>query len=157
MFDGQLFHPLLRRFDELDASQRRIMHLTLCELALENWQRFCRRTGTIHYVESVCGTQQTVDKGLPAKAFGFMDSGGDALEIDRSYAEPIAALHDGDLVIPEPIAFAYYAIYNGFRKYALHREVDDWLIVNQALSSVEDQAVWAKNLEAAIDKATSAE
>lgn len=153
MVDG-LTHSLAKRFHDLDASRRRSVHLRLCEFALKKWQQYCCHSETFRYVESVSGVQQTVDKGLPAIAFGVMTSGGDALEIDRRYDEPIAALHDEDLVFPEPITFAYYAIYNGFRKVALGEDVDDWLIVNQSLASVEDPSVWASTLDAAIEKGT---
>ena len=44
------------------------------------------------------------------------------------HGEPRAALQDGDLACPDPVEFAYYAVYNFFRKYALNEEVDDWLI-----------------------------
>lgn len=54
---------------------------------------------------------------------------------------------------PDPLEFAYYAVYNFFRKYALNEEVDDWLIVNQAVSSEEDETKWERALPRAIEEA----
>jgi len=58
------------------------------------------------------------------------------------------------LQFPEPIAYAYDAVYNFFRKYGLGEDVDDWLIVNQAGASDPDQARWAATLQRAIAAAT---
>ena len=52
--------------------------------------------------------------------------------------EPMIAMREEYLTFPENITFAYYAIYNLFKKYVLKEDVDDWMIVNQALSSEED-------------------
>ena len=57
------------------------------------------------------------------------------LNIEHNYSEPIAAMQDEDLKFPESIMFAYYSIYNLFRKYVCNDNIDDWLIVSQALSS----------------------
>ncbi len=62
-------------------------------------------------------------------------------------------MQDDDLTFPGPVTFAYYALYNLFKKYAGHEEVDDWLIVNQALSSEPDASRWSELLESAIHKA----
>ena len=59
-----------------------------------------------------------------------------ASAIQKKYREPICALQDDDWVLPEEASYAYYAIYNFFQKYALGKPIDDWLIVNQALSSL---------------------
>jgi len=66
------------------------------------------------------------------------------------YREPIVALHDGDLDLPDTIEYAYYSLYNLFRKYTGIEDIDDWLIVNQAISSEADETRWAALLEAAI-------
>ena len=63
------------------------------------------------------------------------------------------ALQDENLVFPEPVAFAYYAIYNLFRKYAAQADVDDWLIVNQALAAEADPEVRRRLLARAIQAA----
>ncbi len=77
----------------------------------------------------------------------------DARQVAQRYQEPIVAMHDDDLTFPDNIEFAYYAIYNLFRKYALGTEIDDWLIVNQALSAEKDSEKWATLLASAIQRA----
>ncbi len=64
-------------------------------------------------------------------------------------------MEDFDLEFPYHIEFAYYSIYNLFKKYGVQANVDDWLIVNQALSSEADQDKWLQLLENAIAKAKS--
>jgi len=53
------------------------------------------------------------------------------------YKEPIISIQDNDLSFPKNIEYGYYSIYNLFQKYTQAKNVDDWLIVNQALS-IED-------------------
>ena len=74
-------------------------------------------------------------------------------DVERRYAEPITALQDEDFVLPDHIAYSYYAIYNLFRKYALRMDIDSWLIVNQALSSEIDANKWHELLASAIGNA----
>lgn len=62
-------------------------------------------------------------------------------------------MQDDDLTFPDPIEFAYYALYNLFSRYTQQEPIDDWLIVNQALSSEEDESQWQLLLAAAIQKA----
>jgi hypothetical protein len=77
------------------------------------------------------------------------------LNVAERYQEPIAALQDDDLTFPENITYAYYAIYNLFKKYAKIEVVDDWLIVNQSLSTEDDSEAWATLFNDAIQRVKS--
>jgi len=124
------------------------------EHALARWRAYAEREGEIRYHETVVGTQQTVDPRLPEDALTAVRSGQGIEAVAARYGEPIAALHDHDLAFPEPVTFAYFAIYNFFRRYGLEEDVDDWLLVNQALSTEEDQAKGMALLTRAIKQAS---
>lgn len=141
------------RFFALSPGQRRVVHERLAEQALARWKAYSESQGEIRYRETVCGTEQTVDAALPADALAAVRSGEGVAAVAERYAEPMAALQDGDLSFPEPIAYAYYAVYNLFRRYALHEDLDDWLLVNQAGSSEADEGKWDAALTRAIGKA----
>jgi hypothetical protein len=126
------------QFFALSPAQRRVVHELLMEHALGKWTAHASREGVISYRESVCGTEQTVDASLPGEAIAAVRSGQDIAAVAHRYGEPITAMQDADLSFPESVSFAYYAIYNFFRRYAMHAEVDDWLLVNQACSSEDD-------------------
>ena len=144
------------RFLELTARQRRVAHELLAEVALIEWQAYAEARGTIRYSETVCGTRQIVDAQLPADAMASVSSGEGTMAVAERYLEPIVAIYDDDLELPDTVEFAYYAIYNYFRKYAMSQEIDDWLIVNQALASQADQDAWLPLLSRAIDAAREA-
>ena len=139
-------------FASLSSAQKRAMHFHLCAAALETWNQFTSERPVISYVESVCGTQQTVDRGLPARAFASAESGRDADGIADRYLEPLSAMQDDDLVFPDRIEDAYYAVYNLFRKYACAEAIDDWLIINQALAAGADDTI-RERFEAAVTEA----
>ena len=140
-------------FRALPPTGRRAVHEQLVGMALERWREYADRQGEIRYRESVAGTEQVVDASLPANAFTAARKQQGCAEVDARYGEPRAALQDGDLEFPEPIAYAYDAVYNFFRKYGLGEDVDDWVIVNQAGSSDPDQARWAATLQRVINAA----
>jgi hypothetical protein len=144
---------LREQFVALIPSQRRIVHLSLCEHALANWTAYTRSHGEITYTDTVCGTNQAVDAALPKDAFEGAKQRRDVANVQCRYREPIVALQDGDLEFPDAIEFAYYSVYNLFRKYTGIEDVDDWLIVNQALSSETDESRWALLLAAALRQA----
>jgi hypothetical protein len=141
---------LAGEFLSLSASQRRAVHEALVQQALARWQAWTDRQGEVRYRDTVVGTEQLLDARLPADAWTAARSGRGCAEIAARYGEPRAALQDGDLAFPEPIAFAYDAVYNHFRKYGLGLDVDDWVIVNQAGSSDPDERNWAPALARAI-------
>ena len=128
---------LIQTFLNLNPEQKRNVHFELCRLALRTWEEYVAQFETIEYIEGVVGTSQIVEKSLPGDALAAALAGVDRQNINRRYAEPITAMQDTDLEFPDHIEFAYYAIYNLFNKYVKKREIDDWLICNQALSSVE--------------------
>ncbi len=144
---------LTDKFFALNPNQRREVHIALSEHALGKWDEYASTQGQIWYTELVVGTQQQVDKQLPADALESASRGTDSERVEERYQEPIAAMQDDDLAFPENIEFAYYAIHNLFKKYALGRDVDDWLIVNQALSLEKDNEKWSVLLSSAIQRA----
>lgn len=144
---------LARQLAELPAEERRSALLRLCEPALERWREHCREHAPMRYIEGVCGTRQEVDTTLPADALEAARRGADHADVGARYAEPLAALQDDDLRFPETVTYAYYAIYNLFRLLAQGREVDPWLIANQALSTDPDPTSWERRLRAALASA----
>ncbi|MBL8243471.1 MAG: hypothetical protein JNL89_04760 [Rhodanobacteraceae bacterium] len=141
---------LMDQFLALDAAGRRVVHLRLCQFALRRWRAHVDLAAPIRYIETVVGTEQLVDTRLPDDALACAQAGSDTRRVAVRYGEPIAALQDDDLEFPDPVEYAYYAVYNLFRKYALGHPIDDWLIVNQALSSSERPLEWEIQLGVAI-------
>jgi hypothetical protein len=140
-------------FFALTPEQRRTIHFALCEFALQKWNAYISTRTHIKYIDSVVGTQQEVDLQLPVEAFESARQGIDCRNIAHRYLEPITALQDDDLTFPSHITFAYYALYNLFKKYTQTEAIDDWLIVNQALASEEDNTAWDALLRDAIQRA----
>jgi hypothetical protein len=140
------------RFAAFSSDQKRLAHLKLCEHALTKWQEYASSMWCITYADSVVGTKQTVDKSLPMDAFQSACAGRDMADVNRRYDEPITALQDSDLTFPETVTYAYYSIYNAFRKYAMKESIDDWVIVNQALSSETEPSRWEALLRAALER-----
>ena len=147
-------------FLTLGPDQRRSVYFALCEHALTVWENYAARRTDWEYVESVlgprppaAGTRQAVDQQLPAEALASARQGDDLAGVANRYLEPFTALQAGDLAFPGPVTFAYYAIYNLFRKYAAQAQVDDWLIVNQALAAEADPEVRRVLLSHAIQAA----
>jgi hypothetical protein len=132
---------LIEQFRALPPPARRRVHFQLRERALFEWNAFCAKKRLLRYVEGVAGTRQVVDPALPSDALEAARTGEDTLNVEHRYAEPITALHDEDWSPPEPTRFAYYSIYNLFEKYARGLDVDDWLIVNQAMASLPPERI----------------
>lgn len=129
-------------FEGLDGSRRRAVQLALCRHALRAWEAYARRHGPLEYVDSVVGLYHCVDSALPRDALASVEAGADRAGVAQRYLEPVAALQDDDLELPGQIELAYYAIYNLYRRAVEGAAIDDWLIVNQALSAEEDPALW---------------
>ncbi|WP_327140070.1 hypothetical protein [Nocardia sp. NBC_01327] len=143
-------------FFRLDADHRRQVHLSLCEDALPTWIGYIRNKATpLRYRDSLVGMRHHVDLELPADALRSARAGVDLADVGTRYLEPITALQDNDLTFPDPVEFAYYAIYNCFRKYVRGGDIPDWLIVNQALS-VHDVSEVASRLTRTINDADPA-
>lgn len=122
-------------FLALDGAKKRAACIQLCERALRVWESNFPDDCRVAYQESVAGSIQILDCGLPREALAAARAGTDAADVGQRYLEPLAALQDDDLVLPEAARFAYYAIYNAFDRYVREREIDEWTIVNQALAS----------------------
>ncbi|MCX6952664.1 MAG: hypothetical protein NTV51_10945 [Verrucomicrobia bacterium] len=144
--------PLHDRFMMLPADLRKAVQIDLCRDALRVWSGYCREPRSLDYVESVCGTRQSVDHDLPDAAFRSVLAGKDVENVAARYREPIAALQDDDLEFPDSVEFAYYAIYNLFSRHVCDRVDDDWLIVNQALSAHGEGAEYASILESSMKR-----
>jgi hypothetical protein len=141
-------------FLQLGADHRRQVHLSLCEDAVATWIGYVRgEPAPLRYRDSVVGMWHNVDVELPADALRSARAGADLADIGDRYLEPITAMQDDDLAFPDPVEFAYYAIYNCFCKYVRGDDISDWLIVNQALS-VHDHSEVASRLMHAIDNIT---
>jgi len=138
-------------FLQLTPERQKQVHFSLCEEALDVWEAYCKKRPRIRYVDTVVGMRHKVDIRLPYDALRSAQAGTDLADVEERYSEPIVAMQDSDLEFPQPIEFAYYAIYNCFCKYAIAEEIDPWLIVNQALSSSDDPTSRAPRLIAAID------
>jgi hypothetical protein len=141
---------LLEKFHALPAELRKQVQLDLCAQALRVWQSYCHSQGIMKYVETVCDTQQTVDSKLPEDAFRSVMEGKDSRKAQARYGEPICAMQDDDLELPDDLELAYYSIHNLFRKYVLDDPINDGLIANQALSAYSGGAEAATILESAM-------
>jgi hypothetical protein len=129
-------------FFRLNHLRKRQVHVSLCRSALHVWEAYAHQQPALDYVDSVVGLHHRVDITLPRDALASVQSNNDHAAVAHRYQEPLVALQDDDLVFPAHIEFAYYAIYNLYRKYMQGVAIDDWLIVNQALSAEEDPARW---------------
>ncbi|GAB4111052.1 MAG: hypothetical protein Fur005_26420 [Roseiflexaceae bacterium] len=141
------------QFRACTPAQRRRAIEWLCWQALTVWEAFLSEQEPLRYHDSVVGMQHRVDAVLPREALRYLQQGGaDHIRADLNYRylEPITALQDGDLELPMPIEYSYYAIYNLFQKYAEQRSIDDWLIANQALASMGDPDQVPSHLAAAL-------
>lgn len=143
----------LEQFQALDAARKRFVHFRLCEHALRRWEEYLRSNPKLTYVEGVTGTQQKIDPKLPNDAFISAKHGRDLARVENRYGEPITAIQDLDLKFPDPIEFAYYSVYNLFRRYVLDDKIDDWIIANQALSAETQESEWQRLFIEAIDLA----
>ncbi|SRR6266571_2930768 len=132
-------HPSIEAFGTLDAPNRREALVRLAEsVALRVWNEFVAAERAVTYRDSVVGMSHALDLDLPAKAIDSVKGGADANLIADAYAEPIVALQDLDMELPDAAEYAYYSIYNLFRKYCRDEDIEEALILNQILSSLSD-------------------
>jgi len=148
-------HPAVTTFFALAPAGRLRALIFLCRFALGVWEEYCREKGKITYIETVVGTLQEVDATLPRDALESVIKERDLRDVANRFNEPITAIDDRDLRFPANIQFAYHAIYNLFEKYVFPRGdgIDDWLIVEQALSATSDEGRWVELLQKAVDEA----
>ena len=151
-----MVHSLSARFHLLSDDGTKRVHQHLCAKVVEVWSQFAVENVEMKYVDSVVGLVHRPEFMLPLEAFeaAFKGASREAVaEMSWRYNEPLAALQDDDWPLPVNVSYGYYAIFNAFRKYALGENVDDWLIVNQALSVSTDSNAWRTSLQVAIDNA----
>lgn len=146
---GQL-DAMALEFHKLPLDRRRRVHDFVVRRAVENWTRQVEKLGRMTYVEAVVGTRQEVDPSMPADALAAVRTGEGVSAVRDRFLEPLTALQDGDLELSETAQFALYAVHNYFERYANASEVDDWLIVNQAMASEDDDAGALDLLERAL-------
>lgn len=139
-------YPAAEIYFGMSAEQKRSVHIRLCEAALAVWENSL--SGQVSYIETVAGSLQTLDLQLPREALTSIRAGNDLALIQSRSLEPIVALQDEDLILPDKAEFAFYAIYNAFRLHVLREQFDSWLIVNQALAAVEPEVREGLLLEA---------
>ena len=129
-------HPIAEKFFALDSEGKKNVHISMAKLALESWNKHLAAGNVpLEYQETVTGTHQKVDSSLPADAITAVISN-NAAYISERYREPLCAMQDDDWEFNEDAEYAYCAINNTYKKYIEGNEIDDWLIVNQALSSL---------------------
>jgi len=150
-------HPIAERFFALNDEQKRLVHISMASIALTSWRRHVSSESVpLKYQETVAGTFQVVDVELPAEALEAVISGVRS-NIAKRYLEPICAMQDDDWEFNDDAEMAYYAIYNTYRKYIEGKEIDNWLIVNQSLSSLGKDADIMSPLKLAVDSAEKSE
>ncbi len=130
------------KFISLDACEKRKAHINACTYSLAAWDAFTQKGKKLSYRDSVVLMKHQIEKELPGNALQAVIDGLANKKIEESYLEPIAALQDMDWEPPDNIEYAFYSIYNLYRKYLEGAEIDDWLIINQCLSSETDENKW---------------
>lgn len=122
-------------FLKLDAVGQKDALIKVCQFSLQVWGKYCLAHPNISYTDSVVGTSQSLDCGLPKRAFLAVENDSPNTDIRGQYLEPITALQDDDLELSASAEFAYYSIYNLYKKYCLHEDVDALLILKQGMSA----------------------
>lgn len=130
------------KFISLDANEKKKALIKACTYSLAAWDAFTKKSKKLSYRDSVVLMKHQIEKGLPRNALQAVIDGLPNKRIEECYLEPIAALQDMDWEPPENIEYAFYSIYNLYRKYCEGAEIDDWLIINQSLSSETDEKKW---------------
>ncbi|MDP5240947.1 hypothetical protein Q9Q94_15500 [Uliginosibacterium sp. 31-16] len=121
----------------MSAEQKKRVHLCLASIALKQWEKaIASGLVPLSYQETVTGTLQDVEELLPAEALVCIVEKTDPTSISARFLEPTCASGDEDWHLADEPMYAYLTIYNAFQKYALGKDIDDWMIVNQALSSL---------------------
>jgi hypothetical protein len=140
-------------FLNLEHLSKRQVHILLCHHALLVWETYAQQHSPFDYVDSVVGMEHRFDVMLPRDALTSVLTNNELTDIAYRFQEPIVALQDDDITFPAHIEFAYYAIYNLYKKYIEGAAIDDWLIVNQALSSEVEPLHWQPLLIQALENA----
>jgi hypothetical protein len=138
-------------FFALPTAKRRLTLLSLCTRSLAVWESHFSPNASPSYQDSVTGSLQEVNVGLPREALQAVQSNSEGASILEKYIEPIVALQDQNLELPEAAEFAYYAIYNAFLRYVAGVDIEEKLILNQALSALPEEEMHSAFREALAD------
>ncbi|MFJ9532766.1 hypothetical protein [Herbaspirillum sp. NPDC101396] len=128
---------LARQFFLLSTEKRRVAFLFLAKRALDSWKMHFPKDSHLQYRESVTGSTQIVEVDLPLDAIKEIESITFDASVANRYREPIAALQDGDLELPEQVEFAYYGIYNVHQLLRQSVSIKEELILSQLLSALQ--------------------
>jgi hypothetical protein len=123
------------KFMALNADAKKQAYIQACQKTLVVWEALVKQGKELSYRDSIVGMKHTINSNIPKLALQAIICSQPSQEISNVYLEPITALQDMDWRPPENIEFAYYAIYNLYRKYCEGIEIDDWLIINQCISA----------------------
>lgn len=145
-------HSAAENYFSLPKEGKKRVQIALCSRAYEAWLCHATDLGPVEYRESVAGTMQQVDRGLPRDAIHAAATGRDDTSVEQRYLEPLAAMQDGDLGWSAAMDTAYYAIFNLYQFHVAEKLTDSWVIVNQALSALGEENA-AENLRAAVEYA----
>ena len=149
----QRMEDLVATYLSLSPGRQKVVQMALLEHALQAFEGAYPRHGRTEYFESVCGTRQQFDHSLPSDAIWCITVSKDVANAGARFGEPICAMQERDIELPERLAFAYYSIYNAFRLHVGAEPIDPWLVVNQALAVYPEQEM-AGALARAIDEAS---
>lgn len=114
----QTREELLAAFAALPVWRRRQALVVACRDALAVWERAMEGAGPLEYTDDATpGRLYTLDLALPARALAEVEA---ALSGERTapqetwlaYRDPILAMREEALVLAEPLALAYCAIYD---------------------------------------------
>lgn len=133
---------LYDKFMSLGVEARKQAHINACGYSLSAWDQYVRDGNGLGYRDSVVSMKHYLREDLPNNALQAIMNNAPSKEISELYLEPIAALQEMDWEPPEYIEYAYYSIYNAYRKYCEGSDIDDWLIINQSLSSEPKKENW---------------
>lgn len=136
----------LKTFLGLKVTQKKKIDIFVCQISLSILDSYFSKICIIKYFESVCGTEQNLDLKLPIDAYNSVINNS-AGNIAERYIEPISALQNMDLELPSNIKSAYYSIYNLYNKYLMNKNIDDCLIINQSLASLDNEKEVDKYIE----------
>lgn len=131
-------HELVVKFKGLPADDTKKAHIRACAYSVSAWDKFCADGKNLSYKDSVVFLTHKVDKSLLSSALQAVIDNHSGNLLD-SFLEPINALEEMDWTPGQNIEYAFYSIYNLYKKYCLKEDIDDWLIVNQVLSTEPDE------------------
>lgn len=143
---------LADQFFSLGSEQKRLAILLLAKRALHSWRNHFPEGAHLQYQESITGSTQIVELNLPEDAIKEVESSTFDAGVAERFKEPIVALQDMDLELPEQAELAYYGIYNAHRLFKQQANIEEKLVLNQLLSALPDDLM-EKSFREAINEA----